>query len=93
MRLLPRAALASWEALRTAAFTICALAQHVRGESGRALGDGCPRRFQAWRGASLRAVAEGPPRTRASLDLVTAMKNGGTFRASAVPRRRRGSAH
>ena len=44
-------------------------------------------------GASLRAVAEGSPRTRASLDFVTAMKIGGTFRARAVPRRRRGSAH
>ena len=84
VRLLPRAAAASWAALRTAAFSIRALAGRAVGRERRALGDGCPRRFQAGGGASLRAVAEGSPRIRASLDLVRAPEKTGGARGPAV---------
>ena len=94
VRLLPLAALASWEPFRTAA---CVLAGRAARQSRRRWeGDAAMKNTSAETaggGVSLRAVAEGSPRTRASLDLVTAMKNGGTFRARAVPRRRRGSAN
>ena len=71
VRLLPLAALASWEAFRIAA---CVLAGRAARQSRRRWeGDAAMKNTSAETaggGVSLRAVAEGSPRTRASLDLV-----------------------
>ena len=71
VRLLPLAALASCEAFRAAA---CVLAGRAARQSRRRWeGDAAMKNTSAETaggGVSLRAVAEGSPRTRASLDLV-----------------------